>query len=102
MQTLKRLRFERGTNNEAEYWSLLEGLRWTLKEARRARLSPAEVELSVLGDSMLVIRQLEGEWKARDSRMRRLRDEANSLLARFKHVQLRHRPRERSIAEFGH
>jgi ribonuclease HI len=102
MQTLRRLRFPQGTNNEAEYWSLLEGLRWTIKEARSKRLSLEELELSVHGDSLLVIRQLEGEWKARDSRMRKLRDEANSLLGRFKHVQLRHRPREQSVAEFGH
>jgi ribonuclease HI len=99
IQILKRLRFGHGTNNEAEYWSLLEGLRWTLKEAGR-ELSPGW--LSVHGDSLLVIRQLEGEWKARDSRMRRLRDEANLLLVRFKHVQLKHRPREHSVAEFGH
>lgn len=102
LQTLRRLRFPQGTNNEAEYWSLLEGLRWTIKEARSKRLSPQELDLSVHGDSLLVIRQLEGEWKARDSRMRKLRDEANSLLGRFKHVQLRHRPRDQSVAEFGH
>ncbi len=102
LQTLKRLHFPHGTSNEAEYWTLLEGLRWTLKEAGRNRLSPAELELNIQGDSLLVIRQLEGEWKARDARMRRLRDEANSLLARFKQVHLRHRPREHSVAEFGH
>jgi len=102
LQTLRRLRFARGTNNEAEYWSLLEGLRWTLNEARRKRLSPQELDLSVHGDSLLVIRQLEGAWKARDTRMRGLRDEAQSLLGRFNDVRLKHRPRERSVAEFGH
>jgi ribonuclease HI len=99
---LRRLRFGQGTNNQAEYWSLLEGLRWTLDEARRKRLSSAEIDLSVHGDSLLVIRQLQGVWKARDARMRELRDKAADLLARFGKVRLQHQPRSRSVAEFGH
>jgi ribonuclease HI len=102
LRTLRRLHFATGTSNEAEYWTLLEGLRWTLGEARSKRLSPGDLELNIQGDSLLVIRQLEGAWKARDARMRRLRDEAQSLLNRFKAVRLRHRLREHSVAEFGH
>jgi len=102
LQILRRLRFGDGTNNEAEYWSLLEGLRWTLDQARRRRLSPGDLELDVLGDSLLVIRQLQGAWKARDARMRSLRDETAELLAHFGKVRLQHRPRARSVAEFGH
>ena len=102
LRALRRLRFAQGTNNEAEYWSLLAGLRWTLKEARRHRLSPADLDLTAQGDSLLVIRQLDGAWKARDGRMRVLRDEVLSLLGQFRAVHLRHRPREHSVAEFGH
>lgn len=102
LQTLRRLHFARGTSNEAEYWTLLEGLRWTLGEARRKRLSAKDLDLSIQGDSLLVIRQLEGAWKARDARMRGLRDEAHKMLGRFQDVRLKHRPRERSVAEFGH
>jgi ribonuclease HI len=99
---MRRLRFRDGTNNEAEYWSLLEGLRWTLHEIGHSRLKAEELELHVLGDSLLVIRQLQGEWKAREARMRRLRDEAARLLSRFGKVRLEHRPRAKSVAEFGH
>jgi len=102
LQKMRRLRFGRGTNNEAEYWTLVEGLRWTLEEVRRKRLASADLELSIQGDSLLVIRQLQGEWKARDARMRELRDEAAALLSRFGKVRLQHRPRSRSVAEFGH
>jgi ribonuclease HI len=102
VQEMRRLRFGRGTNNEAEYWTLLEGLRWTLDEVRRKRLRLADMELNVQGDSLLVIRQLQGEWKAREARMRQLRDEAAGLLSRFGKVRLQHRPRSRSVAEFGH
>jgi ribonuclease HI len=96
------LRFGRGTNNEAEYWSLLEGLRWILAEARRARMDPRAWDLNIQGDSLLVIRQLQGEWKARDARMRALRDEAAELMGSFGRVRLQHRPRAQSVAEFGH
>ena len=102
LQEMQRLRFGKGTNNEAEYWTLLEGLRWTLAEVRRRRLTSGELDLNVQGDSLLVIRQLQGEWKARDARMRQLRDETSDLLSRFGKVRLQHRPRSRSVAEFGH
>jgi ribonuclease HI len=99
---MRRLRFGEGTNNEAEYWTLLEGLRWILSQAKQQRLSSNNLELSVQGDSLLVIRQLQGSWKARDARMRDLRDDAAALLSRFGKVRLQHRPRSRSVAEFGH
>lgn len=98
----RRLTFRRGTNNEAEYWSLLAGLRWILEEIGRRGLRPEALELQVVGDSLLVIRQLQGSWKARDARMRDFRDEAGELLSRFAKVHLRHRPRRGSVAEFGH
>jgi ribonuclease HI len=102
LQAMRRLRFGRGTNNEAEYWTLLDGLRWILAEAQQRRMRPAEWELHVQGDSLLVIRQLQGTWKAREARMRTLRDEASLLLANFGKVRLQHRPRRHSVAEFGH
>ncbi|HSR48773.1 MAG TPA: ribonuclease HI family protein [Anaerolineales bacterium] len=102
IEVLDRLEFNRGTNNEAEYWSLLAGLRRALAETQGRQLLPEALDLQVVGDSQLVIRQLRGEWKARDSRMRELRDEAQALLSRFGGVRLEHRPRRRSVAEFGH
>ena len=102
LQTLRRPRFGDGTNNEAEYWTLVAGLRWILAETRRRHQNPEAFELIVQGDSLLVIRQLQGEWKARDRRMRELRDEAAGLMGRFGKVRLQHRPRARSVAEFGH
>lgn len=102
LATLRRLRFPRGTNNEAEYWTLREAIRWILRECGRQRLSPPDLELTIQGDSLLVIRQLDGAWKAKDARMRELRDEVQAQLTRFGKVRLRHRPRRQSVAEFGH
>ncbi len=102
LATVKRVQFGRGTNNEAEYWALREGIQWTLAEARRRGLEPSRLGLTVLGDSLLVIRQLQGNWKAKEPRMRDLRDEVLGLLERFRVVRLEHRPRRKSVAEFGH
>jgi ribonuclease HI len=60
------------------------------------------VRLEVRGDSQLVIRQLQGEWKAKDARMRELRDRAQRLLDGFGEVRLIHHERARSVAMFGH
>ena len=97
-----RLRFGRGTNNEAEYWSLIAGLESLLALLTEAGNAAADVRLEVRGDSQLVIRQLEGSWKAKEPRMRRLRDRALNLLRRFASVRLIHQDRSRSLAVLGH
>ncbi|HET7011394.1 MAG TPA: ribonuclease HI family protein [Anaerolineales bacterium] len=99
---LKRLRFGRGTNNEAEYWTLVAGLKDLRSTLAAAGLRPADVELTVRGDSQLVLSQLKGEWKAKDARMRRHRDETLDLLDGFGKVHLVHQPRARSVRTLGH
>jgi ribonuclease HI len=97
-----RLRFGQGTNNEAEYWTLLAGLRTLLEHLEATSLPPRQVVLEVRGDSQLVLSQLNGSWKARQPKMRALRDEALDLLGRFGSVRLVHQPRPRSVAILGH
>jgi ribonuclease HI len=98
----RRLRFGRGTNNEAEYRTLIQGLRALLDECRNAGLDPRQVRLDIRGDSLLVIRQVEGAWKVRDPRMRELCEEARELLVRFGTTHLAHQARSRSVAALGH
>jgi ribonuclease HI len=59
------------TNNEAEYEALL----LLLEEVARRDLQ----ELLVLGDSRLVICQMQGVWKIREERLRELADRARRL-----------------------
>jgi len=98
----RRLRLGHGTNNEAEYWALLAGLRAFLEQLRAEGIDPSQVRLEIRGDSQLVIRQVEGEWKAKDPRMRQLRDEALRLLKPFAEIRFSHQDRSRSVAMFGH
>ncbi len=74
------------TNNVAEYEGLLLGL-------NRA-LELGATDLEVLADSQLVIRQLSGIYRVRNEGLRPLFEQAKRLLARFRHVELRHIPRE--------
>lgn len=98
----RRLEFGRGTNNEAEYQTLIAGLCELLKRLAQKGENPSGTAAVIYGDSQLVIFQLEGEWKAKDPRMRRLRDEALRLMDQFGEVRLVHQPRWRSVSVLGH
>ena len=73
------------TKNVAEYRALIAGLEAV------AHLH-AEV-IHVRADSMLIIKQLRGEWKVKHANMRPLHEEARSLLAAYSVVDLQHVPR---------
>jgi len=98
----RRLDFGRGTNNEAEYQALIAAVRDLLERLVEKGENPSRATAVVYGDSQLVILQLQGEWKAKDPRMRRLRDEALELLSQFDEVRLVHQPRWRSVSMLGH
>jgi len=87
------------TNNEAEYHTLINAL---AALARRLGPRAAEASLEVRGDSQLVIQQVLGNWKAKDERMRGLRDQARAGLRRFGKWRLVSQPREDSVRVLGH
>lgn len=76
----------RGTNNEAEYFGLIAGL-------KRAKAEGATT-LTIHGDSQLVLRQLEGKYQVRAANLRPLYEEARRLLRRFSRYDLVWVPRE--------
>jgi len=61
-----------GTNNEAEYRGLILGLTECLEKGYR--------NLAIFLDSELVVRQLTGRYRVKNERLKRLYDEARSLL----------------------
>jgi ribonuclease HI len=99
---VQRLRFGRGTNNEAEYKALLGGL----EELRRVLAGeghrPADVEIEVRGDSRLVLEQLRGAWRVKNQRLAGLHRQADELLEGFGRVRLVHQDRSRSVRILGH
>jgi ribonuclease HI len=76
------------TNNVAEYQALLHGLRFAL--ARGAST------VEVFSDSELLVRQLEGRYRVKNTGLQPLHREAQSLLARFAKARVAHVPREKN------
>ncbi|HIP97384.1 MAG TPA: ribonuclease HI family protein [Anaerolineae bacterium] len=93
---------EEMTNNEAEYAALVAGLKDLIARIERAGLDPAGLTVEVRGDSALVINQVAGQWKARNARMKALRDRARALLSRFAGYALHTQSREESVRLLGH
>ena len=67
-------RFDQGTHNMAEWQALILGLRIALKRGER--------HVVVKGDSMLVVKQINREWRTKNEALRSLRAEAEGLLVR--------------------
>lgn len=74
------------TNNYAEYQGLLAALRYAVKNQIRA--------LKVVSDSELMVRQMKGIYKVRHPELRKLYDEAQQLVRKFEHFEIRHALRE--------
>ncbi len=90
------------TSNEAEYDTLIAGLKDLIQSLTEAQQSPAEFSVEVRGDSSLAINQVSGAWKARDERMRMRRNKVRELLSRFAAYRLKLQPREESVKILGH
>jgi len=87
------------TNNQAEFMTLIAALKDLLH-----RLGPeaATASLAVRGDSQLVIRGLNGDWKIKHANLLPLHQEGRSLLRQFRSVDLAWQPRLESVRTFGH
>src|SRR5882757_7340660 len=79
-------RIGRATNNVAEYRALLRGIE--MAAARGAD------ELDLIGDSELVVRQVEGRYKVKDATLRQLHAEVKRALQPFEEWTIRHVRRE--------
>jgi ribonuclease HI len=102
-QRLERLNLGDGyASNEAEYDTLIAALQDLLGTIEEAGREPQEFAVAIRGDSALVIKQLRGEWQAKDPRMRKRRGQCTRLLRRFGGVVLRTQPREESVRVLGH
>ena len=78
--------FGYATNNVAEYGALLMGLRRALELGLR--------RIEVRADSELLIKQLRGEYRVKNAKLKPMFEQAKHLLAQFECSSLRHVPRE--------
>ena len=80
----------RATNNVAEYRALLRGI--------ELAAAHGGTELELVGDSELVVRQIEGRYKVKDATLRGLYEEAVRELSGFESWSIRHVRREANAA----
>lgn len=77
------------TNNVAEYRALIKALEMLVDLGARTP--------QLLLDSELIVRQMLGEYRVRNPRMRDLYQEAQAFLPSFSRVDFRHVPREENV-----
>ena len=79
---------EEGTNNIAEYSALTKGLQRAVKLNWK--------DILVEGDSQLVVKQINGEWKVKKDHLKLLHNQAQDLMKQFKSVQIIRIPGEKN------
>ena len=80
---------EKATNNEAEYNGLLSGLRY----AQKLGINSLHVE----GDSLLVVRQMKGEYAVKANNLKPLHKEASFLSNHFQEFSIQYIPRAENV-----
>ncbi len=76
------------TNNVAEYSALIRGLEQAQAQGCR--------NVVVRTDSQLLARQISGQYRVRDERLKLLYQQAQSLISRFEACSVEHVPREQN------
>ncbi len=79
---------DKATNNEAEYTGLIIGLQKAIEQGIQ--------ELEVYGDSNLVVNQVNGFWRIKQSHLRPLANLVSSLMEQFSRITLNWVPREQN------
>jgi ribonuclease HI len=87
------------TNNEAEYMTLIAALERLMSELGESALT---ADVTIHGDSMLVINQVNGVWKIKKPHLKQLRDRVAELLSRFHSTQVKWHSRLNSVWVLGH
>lgn len=80
------------TNNEAEYKGVIFALKALIENHKN--LLPVEIELRA--DSLLIVKQLSGEYKIKELRLRELCDQVKSLEKESGKVVYTHIPRSQN------
>jgi ribonuclease HI len=76
------------TNNVAEYEALLMGLKAVTKLGKKP--------IRIQSDSQLLVRQLNGEYRVKDEKLKRLFHKATALLRQFEAYRIVYVPREKN------
>ncbi len=81
------------TNNEAEYNGLIMGLQLAVDLGLSDLVNQGVAELTIKGDSQLIIRQMLGQYAVKNTRMKVLWMSAQDLLKQIPIIHFMHIPR---------
>ena len=76
------------TNNVAEYTALIRGLKKILDLKIR--------EVKIFSDSELLVKQLNGDYRVKDKKLKKLFEEVKELEKKFNRILYQHIPREKN------
>jgi len=79
---------DNATNNEAEYTALIHGL--------KSLLNLSVLNVTIFSDSELVVKQINGEYKVKNDRMKKLYSDAHVLLSKFNLWKIEHVLRDKN------
>jgi len=94
--------FGNKTNNESEYMALMAALDSLQHSLRNEGTDLEYTVIDIFGDSALVINQIKGVWKAKDTRMINLMNHVRRQLFPYKGWSLSKVPRDEIVRELGH
>ncbi len=86
------------TNNEAEYHALLRLLKLLANRIKSGHPQVADEGIWVYSDSEVVVKQLNGEYRVKEERLRKLCEEAKELMNEIGSVRVENVPREENLA----
>lgn len=81
------------TNNFAEYSAVIIALEKLLEQGR---ITPKNVQIDLFADSLLVVKQLNGEYKVKSTNIKPLYEQVKVLESKFGEVNHFHVPREKN------
>lgn len=90
------------TCNEAEYLSFMAGLDHLVSLLLNNQIEVADTNIEIWSDSMLVVQQVGGSWRARKPELVSLRNACCDVLACFGSFQTRWHSRVNNVKRFGH
>lgn len=83
------------TNNDAEWLAVLEALQYAAKHH-------TDMPIVIYSDSMLVVKQFNGQWRVKLARHHYLYDRAKELARALKFVIVQWVPRQVNVDKLGH
>ena len=83
-------KLEYGTNNVAEWTALI----WAMQLA----ISQNIFDVEIYGDSTLIVKQANGEWKIKQQEFKLFKIEFDNLKKKFTNFSLQYKPRNENLA----